>query len=43
LPMQDHFSPFAERIERFFRMDQAGPSPDLIVLPALYEKMREFA
>jgi hypothetical protein len=39
-PMEDHFSPMAEQIERFFRTDSAAPSPDLVQLPALFEKMR---
>lgn len=40
LPMQDHFSPLAEQIERFFRADQSATSVGLVALPALLEKMR---
>lgn len=40
LPMQDHFSPLAEQVERFFRVDEPPVSHGLVASPFLLEKMR---
>lgn len=38
-PMQDHFSPLAERLERFFRVDVPEPPPDFAAHASLHERM----